>query len=128
MLDRPDAQVCLRVAAGHQVLRRPFLVLADSRPAWESLLDADHGAVRPVCLGTEAAIPEGHLGRRRVWGAGKLAARALRRLAGVRRDHLALVLNPEHLASGGLAASWAALPVFAAALALYIQDAALFAA
>ncbi len=74
---RPDAPVFPLAAVGHLGLLLPFPGVADSHPDAESLLDADHDAVRPVCLDMVDAILEVHQGRsdRRVWGAGKLAAR-----------------------------------------------------
>ena len=99
MLGRPDAQVCLRVVVGLRGLfRRPFPALADIRPDAENLLDADHDAVRPVCLDMVDANPEGLRGRCQVLGAGKLAVREQLRLAGVHRDRLASVLILERLA------------------------------
>ena len=55
---RPDVPVFPLVAEVHLGLRRPFLGVADSHPGAESLLDADHGAVRRVCPDTADAIPE----------------------------------------------------------------------
>ena len=131
MLGRPDAQVCLRVAAVHQDLRlRPFLGAADIRRGAENLLDADHDAVRPVCLDMVGAILEGRWGLRPVWGAGKLAVRELRRLADVVLDHLDKVaLNPERLAwADSAAAALTELQDAAAAPALYKPGAGRFAA
>ena len=74
---RPDVPVFPQAAVGHLGLRLPFRGVADSHPDAESLLDADHDAVRPACLDMVDAIPEVRRGRsdRLVWAAEKLAAR-----------------------------------------------------
>jgi hypothetical protein len=76
-LARPDAPVFPQAAVGHLGLRLPCRGVADSHPDAESLLGADHDAVRPVCLDMVDAIPEDRLGRsdHLVWGAEKLAGR-----------------------------------------------------
>jgi hypothetical protein len=50
-------------AVGHLGLRLPFQDVADIRQDAESLLDAAHDAVRPVCLDMVGAIPEVRRGR-----------------------------------------------------------------
>jgi hypothetical protein len=97
-LARPDARVYLPVAVGHLGLLHPFQDEADNHQAAESLLGADHGAVRPVCPDMAGAIPEGLRGRTDV-AAGKSAVRE-RRLADValERPAPAWVLFPERLA------------------------------
>jgi len=61
-LGRPDVPVFPQAAVGHLGLLRPFRGAADIRLDAESLLDADHGAVRPVCLDMADAIPEDRRG------------------------------------------------------------------
>ena len=74
---RPDVPVFLLAAVGHLGLRLPFRGVADSHPDAVSLLDADHGAVRRVCLDMVDAIPEDRRGLpvRMDEAAGKLAVR-----------------------------------------------------
>jgi hypothetical protein len=94
-LARPDAQVCLPAAVGPLGLRLPFLGEADNHPAAESLLGADHGAVRPVGPDMAGAIPEGLRGRTDE-AAGKSAAREPRLAdAGLEHPDPAWVLFPE---------------------------------
>lgn len=85
----PDVPVFPQVAVGHLGLRLPFLGVADSHPGAVSLLDADHGAVRQVCLDTVDAIQEDRRGLpvQMDEAAGKLAAREPR-LADVVPDRL----------------------------------------
>ena len=91
-------------------------------------MDADHDAVRRVCLDTADAIPEDHLGRsdRLVWGAEKLAAHEPR-LADAVLAHLdsAWAVCLELPALVGLVERWARRR---AAAALYKLDEALSAA
>ena len=99
MLARPDAQAFLP-AAVHLGLLHPFRGEADNHRAAENLLDADHGAVRPVALDTADAIPEGLRGRT-VLAAGKSVVHEPR-LADVVLDRPvpAWALFPERLAWG----------------------------
>ena len=80
MLDRPDVPVFPLAAVGRLGLLHPFPGVADSHPDAVSLLDADHDAVRRVCLDTVDAIPEDRRGLpvQMDEAAGKLAARELR--------------------------------------------------
>ena len=127
---RPDVPVFPRVAAVHQDLRlRPFPDVADIHLDAASLLDADRGAVHPVCFGMADAAPERLVPQDlKAVAAEKLAVHALSRLADAALDHLALVLNLERPAWGVLAERWAELLDAAAALALYKPDAVLSAA
>jgi hypothetical protein len=59
-LAHPDVPVFPQAAVGHLGLRLPCRGVADSHPDAESLLDADHGAVRRACLDTVDAILEDH--------------------------------------------------------------------
>ena len=98
-----------QAAVGHLGLRLPFRGAADIRQDAESLLGADHGAVRPVCLDMVDAIQEGHQGlpARMDEAVGKLAVRELR-LADVVRAHpdSAWAVFPGHLALIGLVGRW----------------------
>jgi hypothetical protein len=126
-----DAQVFPQVAAARLDLRPPCPVLADSHQDEASLLDADHGAVRPADLDKADAILEAlRLRDLKVLGAEKLAVREPRRLAGVVPEHLDKVaLRPEHPASSGPAEHCLAeLQAAVAAPELYKQDAGRFAA
>ena len=95
---RPDAQVFPQAEVGHRGLLHPFRGEADNRPAAESSLGADHGAVRRVDPDMADAILEG-LRDRKALAAGKLAAREPR-LADAVLDRLgpASVLFPARLA------------------------------
>jgi hypothetical protein len=84
-LARPDVPVFPQAAVDHLDLRLPFLGVADSHRAAESLLDADPVAVRPDDPDMVDAILEG-LRDRRVVAAGKSAAREPR-LADAVPDH-----------------------------------------
>jgi hypothetical protein len=99
-----------QAAVGHLGLRLPFRGAADIHPDAESWLDADHGAVRPVCLDMVDAIPEGHQGRpaRMDEAVEKLAVRELR-LADAVPAHLdsASDVFPGHPAWVGLVGRWA---------------------
>jgi hypothetical protein len=110
VLARPDAPVFPQAAVGHLGLRLPFRGAADIRLDAESLLGADHGAVRPVCLDTVDAIPEGRRGLpvRMDEAVEKLAAREPR-LEDAVLAHLdsALDVFPGHPALIGLAERWA---------------------
>jgi hypothetical protein len=59
-LAHPDVPVFPQAAVGHLGLRLPFRGAADIHLDAESLLDADHGAVRRACLDTVDAILEDH--------------------------------------------------------------------
>ena len=125
---RPDVPVFLQAAVGHLGLRLPFRGVADSHPDAVSLLDADHGAVRRVCLDTVDAIPEDRRGLpvRMDEAAGKLAVREPRLADAVlARREIAWAAFPEIRASVGLVERWAQLR---AAAELYTPDEALFAA
>ena len=61
-MDRPDVPVFPLAAVGRLGLLHPFPGVADSHPDAVSLLDADHDAVRRVCLDTVDAIPEDRRG------------------------------------------------------------------
>jgi hypothetical protein len=76
-LGRPDAPVFPQAAVDRRDLLRPFRGVADSHPDAVSLWDADHDAVRRVCLDTVDAIPEDRPGLRVQMDevAGKLAVR-----------------------------------------------------
>ena len=116
---RPDARVFLPVAVVHLGLLHPFLGEADNHQAAETLLDADHAAVRPVDPDMAGAIPE-DLRDRTVLAAGKSAVHEPR-LADAVPDRLAWALFPGRLASD--------VPVKRlarqlAAVAQYKQDAA----
>ena len=62
MLARPDVPVFPQAAVGHLGLRLPFRGVADIHLDAENLLDADRGAVRPVCPDMVDAIPEDRQG------------------------------------------------------------------
>jgi hypothetical protein len=97
-LARPDVPVFLPAAVGHLGLRHPFRGEADNHRAAESLLGADHGAVRPVGPDMADAIPEDLRGRTDEV-AGKSAAREPRLAdAGPEHPDPAWVLFPERLA------------------------------
>ena len=95
---RPDVPVFPLAAVVHLGLPHPFRGEADNHRAEESLLGADHDAVRPVGPDMGGAIPEGLLGRTDV-AAGKSAVREPR-LADAALEHPdpAWVLFPERLA------------------------------
>jgi len=97
-LARPDALVFQPAAVVHLGLRHPFPGVADNHRAAESLLGADHGAVRQDVPDMGDAILEGLLVRTAL-AAGKSAAREPR-LAGavLERPGPASVLFPERLA------------------------------
>ena len=82
---RPDVPVFPQAAVVHLALLHPFRGEADSHPDAESLLGADHDAVRLVDPDMVDAIPEDLRGRTAV-AAGKLAAREPR-LADAALDH-----------------------------------------
>jgi hypothetical protein len=110
-LAHPDVPVFPPAEVARLGLCLPFRVVEDSHPGAVSLWGADRDAVRRVCLDMVGAIPEhrlGHLGRRPVWAAGKLAGRELR-LADVVPDHpgSAWALFPERHAWGVPAKRWA---------------------
>lgn len=121
----PDVPVFPQAAVVHLGLRHPFRGVADNHRAAESLLGADHGAVRPADPDMADAILEGLRGRRDV-AAGKSAAHEPH-LADAGLDHPgpAWVLFPERLA-------WSVLEKCLAqqhaAEAPYKQDAGRFAA
>jgi hypothetical protein len=97
-LARPDAPVFLPEAVSHLGLLHPFRGGADNHRAAESLLDADHGAVRPVGPDMAGAIPEGLRGRMDE-AAEKSAVREPRLAdAGPEHPDPAWVLFPERLA------------------------------
>ncbi len=116
-MGRLDVPVFPLAAVGRLGLLHPFRGVVDSHPDAASLLDADHDAVRPVCLDMVDAILEDRLGRsdRRVWGAGKLAAREPR-LADAVLAHpdSAWAVCLELPALVGLAGRWAQQRVVAA--------------
>lgn len=99
-----------QAAVGHLGLRLPFRGAADIHLDAESWLDADHGAVRRVCLDMVDAIPEVRRGRpaRMDEAVEKLAVRELR-LADAVPAHLdsASGVFPGHPASVGLVGRWA---------------------
>ena len=79
-MGRPDVPAFLP-AEVHPGLRLPSPAVADSHPDAANSSDVDRGAVRRAGLDMVGAIPEdrlGHLDRRPVWAAGKLAGRELR--------------------------------------------------
>ena len=128
MLARPDVPVFLQAAVVHLGLRLPFRGVADSHSDAVSLLGADHGAVRQVCLDTVDAIPEDRLARsvRLDEAAGKLAAHEPRPADAVQdRLEIAWAAFPEIRASVGLVERWAQLR---AAAEPYTPDEALSAA
>jgi len=106
-LARPDALVFQPAAVVHLGLRHPFRGVADNHRAAESLLGADHGAVRQDVPDMADAILEGLLVRTAL-AAGKSAAREPR-LAGavLERPGPASVLFPERLAWSVLEKCWA---------------------
>ena len=63
MLARPDVPVFPQAEVGHLGLLRPFRGVADIHLDAESLLGADHGAVRQACPDTVDAILEDRRGR-----------------------------------------------------------------
>ncbi len=95
---RPDVPVFPQAAVVHLGLLHPFRDVADNHRAAESLLGADHGAVRPVGPDMADAIPEGRRGRMAL-AAGKSAVREPR-LADAVLEHPdpAWALFPERLA------------------------------
>jgi len=119
-LARLGVPVFPQAAVGHLGLRLPFRGAADIHLDAESLLDVDHGAVRPVCLDMVDAIPEAHRGLMDE-AAGKLAGREPRPA-----DAAPAHLGPARAVSLGLPASAAdfverwARP--RAAAALYTPD------
>ena len=99
-----------QAAVDHLGLRLPFRGAADIHLDAESWLDADHGAVRPVCLDMVDAIPEGHQGLpvRMDEAVEKLAALELRLADAVlARPDSASDVFPERLASVALVGRWA---------------------
>ena len=125
---RLDVPVFPQAAVGHLGLRLPFRGAADIRLDAESLLDADHGAVRPVCLDMADAIPEDRRGLpvQMDEAVEKLAVREPR-LADAVLAHPdpALAVFPGRPALVGLVGRWVQRR---AAAALYIPDEALSAA
>jgi hypothetical protein len=88
-LARPDVPVFPQAAVDHLGLRLPFRGVADIHLDAENLLDADRGAVRPVCPDMVDAIPEGR------WGLPVQMDEAVGKLA-VREPRLADAV-PAHL-------------------------------
>jgi len=113
-LARPDALVFQPAAVVHLGLRHPFRGVADNHRAAESLLGADHGAVRQDVPDMADAILEALLVRTAL-AAGKSAAREPR-LAGavLERPGPASVLFPERLAWSVLEKRWVLRPAAAA--------------
>jgi len=124
-LARPDVPAVPRAAVDHLGLPHPFPGEADNRRDAENLLDADHGAVRPVDPDMAGAILEG-LRDPMALAAGKSVARELRLVDAV-PDHPdpAWVLFPEPLAWSAPEKRWA---LRHAAVAPCKPDAARFAA
>jgi hypothetical protein len=124
-LARPDVPAFPQAAVGRLGLHHPFRGEADNHQAAESLLGADHGAVRPVDPDMAGAIPEGLRGRTAV-AAGKLAVHEPR-LADAVPVHPgpASALFPERLAWSDPAQRWAQRH---AEVARYKQDVGRFAA
>jgi hypothetical protein len=128
VLVRRDVPVFPQVVVGRQDLLRPSRGVADNHLDAESLLDADHDAVRRVCLDTVDEILEGHWGLqvRLDEAAEKLAAREPRLADAVlARPDLAWAVCLAILALVGLVGRWARRR---AAAALYIPDEVLSAA
>ena len=114
-----------QAAEVHPGLLHPFRGVADNHRAAESLLGADHDAVRPAVPDMAGAIPEGLRGRKAL-AAGKSAVREPRLADAVlERPDPAWTLFPERLAWSVLEKRLARQH---AAAARCKQDADLFAA